>query len=454
MISILFESGDIPHVPGERIAEEKEGGMYLILAPELPNCISVNATGREIIDLCDGKRSIKEITEAISLRKGENPEENLPAILVFFNYLEERKFAFTRPLKLEEFSPRKPEKLATLWLNITHECNLHCLHCHSSFGSPLESELTTREIIALMEEVSHFDECSLVISGGEPFCRKDIAEIVSRASEYFGDKALIVTNGTLITDELAEHLAQSRIDVQISLEGPDEESNDAIRGKGVFGKALKTIRKLKSLGLTPLVRMTLLKSNVNKVREIMEFVNREGLGAVVLGTLQMSGRAHEFLRKIDLTTDELIKAYREIRKLDPDSAFIKFGENIRPAVTRCEKLDLCGAGTGILSIGADGGVYPCPGLIYPEFLAGNIREKSLEEIWKESSVLKEIRCLSVSKIPGCKDCSIRYLCGGGCLVDIFWEHGNLYGKTPRCEFLRAMKWDELKRTAYEKKQMR
>ena len=453
MILIPFSLDDIPHVPEERMTEEKEGGLYLVLAPELPNCISVNADGRDIIDLCNSKRTIKDITDILSAEKGENPEENLSEVLAFFNYLEEKKFAFKEPVEIEEPSPKKPEKLTSLWFNITYKCNLRCRHCHSFFGSPLENELETEEIIAVIKESSQFEGCKLVISGGELFLRDDIFQILKAASEYFKGRVLVITNGTLINDEKAKALADLDIVVQVSLEGPDEESNDAIRGRGVFKKALKTIRELKKLGVNLIVRMTFLKTNITKIGETIEFVKREGIGKVAFGTLQRSGRAYESMKDIDPTTDELIKTYRKIKELDPDFNYIGFVESLKPAVTRGNKIDLCDAGAGMLSIGADGGVYPCAALMYPEFLAGNVKESSLEEIWKKSPILEEIRSFSVSEIPGCKECPIRYLCGGGCLVDMYWEHGSIPGKTPRCELLHAIKWDELKKTKYKTKKM-
>ena len=199
----MFNPDDIPYIPEERISERKEGGMYVILAPELPNCISVNAFGKDIIDLCDSTKTIKEITDVISVREGENPEENLPKILHFFNYLEDKKFAFIKPVKSGESLPKKPETLASLWLNITGECNLQCRHCHSSSGVPLQHELGTEEIETIIEESSHFPGCRLVISGGEPFCRHDITKILKVASHHFGKRVLVITNGTLIDDEQA-----------------------------------------------------------------------------------------------------------------------------------------------------------------------------------------------------------------------------------------------------------
>lgn len=447
---MVFEPDDIPYVPEERVTEEKQGGMYLILAPELPNCISLNAVGKDIIDLCDGKKTIREITEEISCAQGENPEENLPKILYFFNYLENKQFAFGKPVTPKP-SAKIPEKLASLWLNVTYECNLRCRHCHSSFGSPLDTELTTEEIINIIRGASHFEECTLVISGGEPLCRKDITDILQAAAHSFGDRVILITNGLLLTDEMAQFIADLHINVQVSFEGPDQESNDAVRGKGTFKKALQAVRNLKKRGVTPIVRMTLLKTNINKIEAIIEFSKREGVGTIGLGILQRSGRAYNAVKDIEPTTDELIRAYRTIRALDPDFTCIEFEESLKTGINRMEKIDLCSAGCEILSVGADGGVYPCSALMYPEFLAGNVRENPLEDIWKESSVLKKIRGLSVSEIPGCKECPIRYMCGGGCLVDIYWEHGTVKGKTPKCEFLHAVKWDELKQTTYKTK---
>lgn len=362
--------------------------------------INMNAMQKDIIELCDGTKPMREIAEHVSPKRGENPEKTLPDIAGFFDYLEERECAFTG--KINKEVPHVPERLTFLWVHVTYACNLQCRHCYS-LGS-LKDELTGKEVSTILDESSSCTD-SLVILGGEPFCRDDITEIVEVASAHVG-RVDLLTNGTLIDDEKAKILADLNINVQISLEGPDEESNDIIRGKNTFKRALKGIKRLKKQGVTPAVRMTLLKTNMNKIKKIVEFVNKEGLGPVTLGTLQKSQRAYNLVKDLDVTAEELMRAYRRMRELDPAGKYVRF-EQVPGIQMRRE---LCSAGTGMLSVGADGSVYPCPGLMYPEFLAGNVKENPLEEIWKESPVLQKMRLYTT--LPGCEECAVRYTCRG------------------------------------------
>ena len=79
---------------------------------------------------------------------------------------------------------------------------------------PLDNELKPEEIIDIIGEASKFKECDLVISGGEPFCRSDVLQILKAASQYFSERATVITNGTLIDDEKARYIADLNIKVQ------------------------------------------------------------------------------------------------------------------------------------------------------------------------------------------------------------------------------------------------
>jgi len=102
----------------------------------------------------------------------------------------------------------------------------------------------------------------------------------------------------------------------------------------------------------------------------------------------------------------------------------------------------------MLCVGPEGTVYPCPALVGDaSFAAGNLRERSLETIWRDAPVLETVRNLSVIKQEGCDACEIRFLCGGGCLSQTYYRTGRLDGPDPYCDVYRNMILDDLGRLA-------
>jgi radical SAM protein with 4Fe4S-binding SPASM domain len=104
----------------------------------------------------------------------------------------------------------------------------------------------------------------------------------------------------------------------------------------------------------------------------------------------------------------------------------------------------CGAAAGEVSVAPDGSVYPCQALQKPEFRAGNITEKSIEEIYYTAPIMKKIRNCTVDAIETCSDCDVKYLCGGGCRSLAY----NLYGTIDcfnaySCEYLKSLAYGVL-----------
>ncbi len=126
---------------------------------------------------------------------------------------------------------------------VNFRCNLSCSYCGTWKERP--KELSTRRIKEIMSEFSRAGTISWNISGGEPFLRKDIGELVSNAKSR-GMAVSINTNGTLLEERAKELMGIDLISV--SLDG-GEKLHDGIRGKGVFKKAVSGIKKAKSLGI-------------------------------------------------------------------------------------------------------------------------------------------------------------------------------------------------------------
>ena len=127
---------------------------------------------------------------------------------------------------------------------VTYQCNLSCVHCLSDSGRKREGELTTQQCLKAIDALAASRVFQLSIGGGEPFVRDDFLDLVDYAHEK-GILTCISTNGTLITDRVAKRLDHKLVYIQVSLDGGTAESNDAIRGKGSFERALHAVACLR-----------------------------------------------------------------------------------------------------------------------------------------------------------------------------------------------------------------
>ncbi len=150
--------------------------------------------------------------------------------------------------------------LETLWVQITGTlCNLTCTHCFiacSPDNHTLEF-MSGEQILGYIDEAAAEGVKEIYFTGGEPFLHPEVFEILE-ASLAVAPTA-VLTNGVLLTERFASRLAaladasRYSLEIRVSLDAPDEEANDAIRGAGVFRKALGGVRRLHNAGLMPIV---------------------------------------------------------------------------------------------------------------------------------------------------------------------------------------------------------
>ena len=119
---------------------------------------------------------------------------------------------------------------------LTYACNLQCVHCLSSSGTRDPRELTTEQAKAVLDELRDLQVFYINIGGGEPMVRRDFFELLDHA-QHCNIGVKFSTNGAFITSENARRLAaMNYLDIQISLDGADRETNDRIRGAGSYEK--------------------------------------------------------------------------------------------------------------------------------------------------------------------------------------------------------------------------
>jgi AdoMet-dependent heme synthase len=155
------------------------------------------------------------------------------------------------------------ENLDSLWFQVSGTiCNIECKHCFNS-SSPLNHNfdfLKMDECNRYIEEAIQLGVKEFYFTGGEPLANKEIYNIIERAMEF--GPVTILTNGTLIREERAKRLADISnnsiytLEIRVSIDGYTEEMNDAIRGKGVFKRAMKGVRLLYKSGFLPIISVT------------------------------------------------------------------------------------------------------------------------------------------------------------------------------------------------------
>jgi len=416
--------------------------FYVVLNPDIPNFMVVDDIGKELIESCDGNHTVDEIVECIRAKYAsqENTKENL---LEFITSLTRAGFLYMGSL-VPEISAYKWEKLRQLHLHLTHECNLRCRHCYANAGTPLENEMTPDEFLGLIKDFATLGGEQLVMTGGEPFLRRELVKALLPEAKNLKLNVFIESNGTLITEEDAKFCSKNNAQVGVSLDGANEKSHDYIRGVGTFNKSISSIKILVQNGVRTTIGMTLMNHNLTEAKEMIYLAEKLGASAVSFSILRITGRSKE---NPDLYSpvEKLATALKEARKTAIEVGIKTGMEDILPVGEGLQKRASCGVGVALLSIAANGEVYPCNMLQAEGISVGNVKKQCLKEIW-ESNELKMFREFSVLDVEECRDCELKFLCGS-CPGDSFHAYRDFRKRSPFCSLYKEVYWDMITQLA-------
>lgn len=385
----------------QEICVVKYAEKYLIIAPEYANWIVLDS--EEQLSILNYFKQGHTILETLS---NSFKEDDVNCVVC---QIEARCFC-------NKNIHNSVEDSRCLHLYLTNKCNLLCPHCYMLSGKSNENELTTEQITTLIYNYKTIAKGTrLTISGGEPTIRADFLEIVKYASEL-GLEIKLLTNGALLTKTIIETLSQYIRSVQISIDGFSEESNATIRGKNHFQKALDSLDNFIKNGVETSVAITppysILKLHLDDYVDFSERLveKYKGKPFCVKFTEGLSkGRKINPSKLENEKYSKLIKTIQtKIYGLEYE--FIHFVEIMSNDIIN----DNCMF--GVFAVASNGDVYFCPeiGKLHP---VANIKKDSFNDILQKS--LAAEKATSVTQLESCRDCELRYICGGGCRIDEF-----------------------------------
>jgi SynChlorMet cassette radical SAM/SPASM protein ScmE len=321
-----------------------------------------------------------------------------------------------------------PQKIT---LNVTNKCNLDCLYCAVSSTKNFQGDLSLEEWKKVIDELAGIKVFNVLISGGEPFCRPDLLEIIKHTLNYHF-RISINTNGTLLDEAVLSILSGSNrlSNIQVSLDGPDSEVHDFIRGRGTFEKIIRGVDLLRRWNMPFSFFVVICKNNKNHLKRIVRLSKELGASVITFCYLLPQGSALSHL-------DDLFLSFAEQREVEAELKGLKkkyprlVGGSVMQGIKQMEKISQfdvsrdpqkntnkitsCGGSVVECSIRPDGWVIPCDRLW--DYKVGNVREEGFQSIWLQSEGFRKFReryQRTIDSISECKNCAYTGICRGGC----------------------------------------
>ena len=334
--------------------------------------------------------------------------------------------------------------------HITERCNLRCPHCYQEEYNS-KSELPLSDLHKIANQITiglkkWKRKGRIALTGGEPFLKTELFPLMEYLEQ---DESVwrigVLTNGVLIDENIIDRLKKLKklYYIQISLDGATKETNDLIRGKGSYEKAIQSFRNLHKNGIHTRLMYTVHKKNYAEVLSLIDLAIDENIETLTIERFVPEGKGAErkewLLSKDEISTlfgEILHRAESEYKKGTPLS-IIKYRTlwaMLDPDRTKKSDVPLeidiggmCSIGIDSITVMPDGTVLPCRRLPIP---IGNLQHDTLFKIWYTSNLLWEIR--NKNNLKGkCNNCELILRCSG-CRAIAYALTGDYLAEDPQC----------------------
>ena len=321
-----------------------------------------------------------------------------------------------------------------LLAEVTYRCPLHCPYCSNPTGMRSDSELTTDEWRRVIREAAGLGVLQIGFSGGEPLMREDLADLVqgARKARLYTN---LITSGIGLDENRARVLRDAGLDsVQLSFQSDHIDLADEIAGAHAHQRKLDAAAIVRAAGISLSLNFVIHRRNIDRLPQIIELTETLSAGRVELANVQFYGWA--FLNRAALLpTRKQIARAREVAtaektrlagKIDIFYVLPDYYET-RP------KPCLNGWGQRYLTVNSIGDALPCPtaSSAIPDLRFENVRQRSLDWIWRESESFNRFRGTAWMPEP-CRSCPQKEIDFGGCRCQAALLTGNAANTDPVC----------------------
>jgi radical SAM protein with 4Fe4S-binding SPASM domain len=335
----------------------------------------------------------------------------------------------------------------------TFACDNACVHCTSAGKPAAAGELGTEDAKKIVDQASDFGASFFGITGGQPFLRKDLFEVLDYATEK-GLSTSIITDGRMLDEDAFKKIAKNQTKISVSIDGA-QKTNDAIRGKGAYAAAISAIEKISHEKLLNVLVYTFANAgevtNVDEedMRHVLDLAKKYDARWVVFhGMIPYSGdkaslKADPTPAQYEWVCNKLYDLTAEYNGKPGINVYIPFYARVakQRGMPDFEQwysgffLGRCFFGK-FLSIAENGDAIPCS--YNDAYRIGNIKTKPIKEIWADmqnSEFFNKVK--DKANIKGkCGVCEYKDLCGGCRSAALFYT-GDIHGSDPRCAYIPA-----------------
>lgn len=363
----------------------------------------------------------------------------------------------------------------TVSWNLTQRCNQECAHCYMSAfpRAGTTDELRTEECVRVMDELAGINpDLLLILTGGEPFLRKDLFELATHAVQR-GFTVVLGTNGFLLGEKQAKAMRQHGIQgASISLDSTDPARHDAFRQfPGSWAGAVRATEALRAEGLPFSLHMSVTEWNVGEIPAMIDLAKHLSASVLNLFFLVRTGRGEGLT---DIPAEEYERILTEVARAQTDAPAarqhyagggsgseyswggelgqarrlgsgqvgglvirakcapffrrILYGLDPGSALLRNFAEGSCPAGRHYFRIMPNGDVTACP---YMPVVAGNLRRTTMGDLWRDADLFTDLRG---GKLGGrCGACEFSRICGG-CRCRAYATSGDYLAEDPACAY--------------------